>query len=226
MCECSSINPCPTLNQYIELFETGKKIENERYNIIFKKLFSDRTTSKEFFDKKMKAVKFLLERDKKYDIGSLDPRAADIVARIHSDMVKDMSNEGWNNKIYDAILIFIENYKSNPIIRELASYFSDLNSDSDLSRLPEQSKAYYSYYYKCFRDILISAIELDEDAYEEFLQRKAEISKNREKINSDAEKRVKDRLANVIKMVRSEYQEKGLEITEEELIAEVIRRVD
>ena len=64
MCECSSNNPCPTLNQYIELFETGKKIENERYNIIFKRLFSDRTASKELFDQKMKAVKFLLERDK------------------------------------------------------------------------------------------------------------------------------------------------------------------
>ena len=141
-------------------------------------------------------------------------------------MVKDMSNEGWNNKVYDAVLIFIENYKSNPIIRELASYFSDLNSNSDLSRLPEQSKAYYSYYYKCFRDIPISAPKLDEDAYEEFLQCKAEISKNREKINNDAERRVKDRFANAIKMVRREYQEKGLEITEEELIAEVIRRVD
>ncbi len=64
MCECSSINPRPTLNQYIELFETGKKIENERYNIIFKRLFSDRSVSKELFNQKMRAVKFLLEREK------------------------------------------------------------------------------------------------------------------------------------------------------------------
>lgn len=69
-------------------------------------------------------------------------------------MIHDVSNDEWNSKVYDAILIILTHYSNNGAIRELAEYFSDLYSNKDLSDLSAQSKAYHSYFYKCFHNIL------------------------------------------------------------------------
>lgn len=216
----------PTLNQYIKLFEIGETIENERYDIIFKRLFSDRQANKELFEKKMDGVKFLLERDKKYDIGSLRPEAADIIALIHNNMVQDMSKDDWDKKVYNAISIFLMGYRTNRAIRELAGYFSDLNLDSDLSELSEQSKAFYGYFYKCFNKYIDEIPEFDKEAYEAFVNRRKEILNIREERNNKISKNVKLIIDKVIKEVENEYRENGKEATEDEIMMEVIRRIN
>lgn len=216
----------PTLNQYIELYETGQKIENERYDIIFKRLFSGQQVDRELFEKKLISIKNLMERDKKYDIGCLKPEAADLVARIHNNMVHDMSDGEWSEKVYDAILILLSRYNDYPIMRELAGYFSDLNSDSDLSDLSEESKAYYAYYYSCFREIRDNPPKYDPNIYNEFLERKEQLAKEREERKKSRKKKVQDRLDSVVKEVLSEFQKSGIEATEDEIMNEVVRRMN
>ena len=216
----------PTLNQYIELYETGQKIENERYDIIFKRLFSDKQANRDLFEKKLISIKNLMERDKKYDIGCLEPEAADLVARIHNNMVHDMSKGEWSKKVYDAVLILLARYNDYPIMRELAGYFSDLNSDSDLSGLSEESKAYYAYYYKCFREIRDNPPKYDPNIYNEFLTRKEELAREREERKKNKKKKVQDRLDSVVKEVLSEFQKSGIEATEDEIMNEVVRRMN
>ena len=216
----------PTLNQYIELYETGQKIENERYNIIFKRLFSEDHSDRESFEKSLYAIKNLMERDKKYDIGCLEPKAADLVARIHNNMVHDMTKGDWDKKAYDSILILLCNYRRSPIMHELSRYFSDLNSNSDLSDLSEESKAYYAYYYKCFREIRDNPPEYDSDAFNEFLIRKEQLAAEREKHKMSRTKIVQDRLNNVLNDVLREFQKSGIDATESEIMNEVVRRMN
>ena len=216
----------PTLNQYIKQFEMGQTIDNERYDIIFRRLFWDENESGELFKKRLEGVKFLLERDRKYDIGSLEPEAADIVAQIHNQMVQDMSQDGWNKKVYDTILIFLNGYKNNPVISELAGYFSDLNRDSALEELPESTKAYYAYFYKYFREIVERPPEFDQDAYEDFVERKKEILRDREENNNKAAEKVKAMIEEALKELEKEYQEKGESATEEEIRMAVIRKIN
>lgn len=215
----------PTLNLYIDQFESGKKIENERYDIIFTRLFSERVVSKELFDHKMDAVRFLLERDKKYDIGSLKPEAADMVARIHNIMVNDLSRDGWNKKVYDTIIIFLSRYRSDDIFNELSGYFSDLNSDYDLSEISEHTMAYYSYFYNCFNTIISEQPVLDLEKYDAFLRRRAQLSEERAKRNAKKSDNIKAMLNSKLKEVELEYQETGVDISEEELLSELVRRM-
>ena len=215
----------PTLNQYIELFETGQKIDNERYNIIFGKLFSDESKTRVQFDNEMNSVRFLLERDRKYDIGNLRPEAADMVARIHNKLVYDMSDNKWNKKVYDSILIILSSYRSNAVIRELTGYFSDLNSGSDISDLSDESKAYYSYYYKCFREIKDDTPKMDEEEFKLFLKRREKLKLEREQ-NRDAKARnIQDKLKKILEEVESEYKDKSIDVSEDEMMAEVLRRM-
>ena len=215
----------PTLNQYIELFETGQKIDNERYNIIFDRLFSDECKTRVQFDNEMNSVRFLLERDRKYDIGNLRPEAADIVARIHNKLVYDMSDNKWNKKVYDSILIILSSYRSNAVIRELTGYISDLNSGSDISDLSDESKAYYSYYYKCFREIKDDTPKMDEEEFKLFLKRREKLKLEREQ-NRDAKARnIQDKLKKILEEVESEYKDKSIDVSEDEMMAEVLRRM-
>jgi len=216
----------PTLNQYIRLFEMGQAIDNERYDIIFKRLFSERQESKDLFEKNLEAVKYLLERDRKYDIGNLKPEAADTVAQIHNYMVRDMSRDNWDEKVYDTISLVLTSYRNNVVFRELASYFADLNMDTDLQELSETAKAYHAYFYKCFREILEKPPKYDEEAYEAFVIRKKEILKDREESNNRTAKKVKMMLDKAIKELEAEYQEKGIEATEDVLMTEVIRKIN
>ncbi len=216
----------PTLNQYIELYEKGQKIENERYNIIFKRLFSELQLDRDLFEKKLISIKNLLERDRKYDIGCLEPKAADLVARIHNNMVNDMSRGEWSEKVYDAILILLSRYRDYPIMRELAGYFSDLNSDSDISSLSTISKAYYAYYYKCFLEIRDNPPEYNAQIYNEFITRREYLSKEREEQSKNTEKKVQDYLDKMVKEVLLEFQKNGIEATEKEIMNEVVRRMN
>ncbi len=216
----------PTLNQYIEFYETGQKIENERYNIIFNRLFSDQQADRDLFERKLYSIKYLLERDKKYDIGSIEPEAADLVARIHNNMVNDMSKGEWDAKVYDWIIILLSRYRDYPIMRELAGYFSDLNSDSDISELSDESKAYYSYYYKCFREILNNPPDYNPDTYAEFLIRKEQLTKEREKNEKERDENLKNRIEKLVKEVKNDFQKKGIEATEEEIMNELVRRMN
>lgn len=215
----------PTLNQYIEIFEAGQKIENERYDIIFNRLFNDESLNKEQFQRRLESVKALLERDSKYNIGDLLPEEADLVARIHNNMIQDLSKEHSNSKIYDFILLLINNYRSNDIIRELACYFSDLNSESDISMISDESKAYYAYFYKHFRVIKDSCPIYDEREYQSFLNRRVEITSERRERRSITTKLIQDRMKKILEKIEREYKEKGVDASEEEMMSEVIRRL-
>ena len=53
----------PTLDTYIEMFESGQTIPKERYDIIFKRLFDYDNCSAEEFAKNFQQVENLLSRD-------------------------------------------------------------------------------------------------------------------------------------------------------------------
>lgn len=215
----------PTLNLYIELFEEGKRIENERYDIIFDRLFSGRLVNRELFDRKMESVKFLLERDRRYDIGLLSTEAADIVAKIHNIMVDDLSTDGWDRKVYDAVIVFLTRYREDIVFHELSKYFSDLNSDSDLSDISELSKAYYSQFYSFFRYIVNEHPQLDLDNYGAFLVRRSQLSKERAKRNAQRTENIKELISDKLKEVERDFLENGIDASEEELITELVRRM-
>ncbi len=215
----------PTLNQYIELYEKGNDIENDRYNIIFQRLFSNPNMDREGFDRQLESIKYLLERDKRYDIGALDPGAADIVADVHDRMISDMSGGEWEKKVYDGILIVLSQYRIQPIMRELMGYFSDLNSDVNLDDIQDDSKAYYSYYYRVFREIVNTPPAYSDEEYKAFLKRREEISRERILRSNKKTESIRKKIDEILREVEDDYQKKGIDANETEVLSEMIRRI-
>ena len=215
----------PTLNQYIEMFESGKHIDNERYNIIFNRLFSDESVNRELFDRKMESIKILLERDRKYDIGLLNPEAADLVAKLHNIMVNDLSTNDWDRKVYDTISIFLSRYKEDVFFRNLSGYFSDLNSDSDISDIPDLTKAYYSYFYQCFRKLITEQPVYIPEEYNSFLERRNRLIQEKAERNAQKTERIKELINSTLIEVEKEFLENGIEASENDIVSELLRRM-
>ena len=215
----------PTLNQYIELFESGKHIDNERYDIIFNRLFSDGIVNRELFDRKIESIKILLERDRKYDIGLLNPEAADLVAKIHNIMVNDLSTNDWDRKVYDTIIIFLSRYKEDIFFRNLSGYFSDLNSDSDISDISDLTKAYYSYFYQCFRYLVSEQPVYRPEEYNLFLERRARLIQDKAARNAQKTEKIKEKINSTLKEVEKEFLENGIEASENDIVSELLRRI-
>lgn len=211
----------PTLDSYIKLYESGKVIPRERYQIIFEKLF-DVELDEELFNVQLENVKRLLERDERLGTEKLDAMAADVVSRLKDRMLEDMSQGEWNQSVYTFIDLLICNYKKNSFFEKLAEYFTFLNRSEINDEVKEEQIPYFANFYRVFDFILKHSGEYDEKDYNAFLKRRNEICHNRQ---SEEEER-KNRINQLFEDTAKELEEIGIKATDEEIIKAVLRKIN
>lgn len=204
----------PTLDAYIDMYESGQTIPKERYDIIFKKLFDVEDCSSERFNEKLLQVEGLLSRDKRFGTSDLEPEAADYVSLIVRNMHADFKEPDWSKDIYTFINILIKNYRDNEIFKHLAEYFVYLNGRRNVETIKESQKPYFANIYKTLRNLTDNPNRYDEEDYKAFLGRCEEIRESKKQRNNEQKERIRERVQKMI----SEYEEKGVDLSEEEIV--------
>lgn len=203
----------PTLDTYIQLYESGQEIPKEKYEIIFSSLFKN-DFSKGEFESKLHNLTGLLERDKRYGTAELSPKASDYVSTIINQMRKDMKTGEWDSDIYCFINILLANYKKNKIFKELSSYFVFLNGIKDIEEIQPEQFSYLANFYKVFHDLKENPDKYENKDYENFLNRCKEIESV--KIQRQKDKRIS--IEKQIQKMLVEKEKLGVELSEEEII--------
>lgn len=211
----------PTLNTYIELFESGKTIPKERYNIIFDRLFDNENCSAETFFKNLSQVEKLIARDQKYGISDLKPEEADLVSLIIRNMNRDLKIEGYDKDVYVFINMLLLNYRKNEIFKQLVEYFIYLNDIRDIDTIEESQIPYFANIYKAFHSLTINPCVYEEQDYQDFIKRCSEVQEENKKWATERENNLKRRIRNMI----AEYEKKGVILNEEEIIEELTNQV-
>ena len=211
----------PTLDTYIEMFESGQVIPKERYNIIFKRLFSVQDFSAKEFERNLQQIENLLNRDQKYGTSDLSPEAADYVSLIVRNMTKDFKTDDWNKDVYTFINILISNYHENEIFLHLVEYFIYLNNIREIEDIKESQKSYFANMFKTFHDLLEKPDSYDEADYQAFLNRCIEIKTQKKNKRDERNNNLKER----IQMMVAEYEKKGIDLNEEEIIEEIKKQL-
>lgn len=211
----------PTLDTYIEMFESGQTIPKERYDIIFKRLFDYDNCSAEEFDKNLQQVENLLSRDQKYGTSDLEPEAADYVSLIVRNMNKDLRITGWNKDVYTFINILISNYRKNEIFKQLVEYFIYLNDIRCVETIKENQIPYFANIFRAFHSLTENPSVYDEQDYQNFLKRCLEIHERKKKITNERKNNLKERIQNMI----VEYEKKGINLNEEEIIEAIKEQI-
>lgn len=211
----------PTLDTYIEIFESGQTIPKERYDIIFRRLFERENYSAEEFVKSFQQVESLLIRDQKYGTSDLKPEAADYVSLIVQNMNKDLKSAGWNKDVYTFINILISNYRKNEIFTQLVEYFIYLNDIRSIDTIEDNQIPYFANIFRAFHSLTENPRAYDEQDYQNFLKRCIEIRDEKEKQTSEQKDRIKERIQNMV----ADYKKKGIELNEEEIIEAIKNQI-
>ena len=203
----------PTLDAYIQLFETGGEIPKEKYKIIFNNLF-EKEYSREEFLYELDDVVSLLERDKRYGTVELSPEASDYVSSIMNQMRKDLRTSDWDENVYRFMNLLIGSYRDNKILKELTYYFTYLNAVRELSKIEEKQIVYLANFYRMFDELLCNPSKYSDEDYNAFLNRCQKIREEKE----NRQKEKKDELKLHIQKMICDYEKMGIELSKEDIV--------
>lgn len=188
----------PTLNIYIEEFEDKGTLPDERYSILFNKLFKE-AKNKEEFESYMHSYNNLLAKEKILNTYDLPPEKSDMISLIIEAMRRDLKNEESNENIYKFILFIISSYTSLTIFEELANYFLSLNSVIDFNELNKDQQDKVIRIYSLISLYTGTQYNIDYQSWRrKFINRVKEITKEREQtaasISDDLKKRIDEEI--------------------------------
>ncbi|MBD5086432.1 MAG: hypothetical protein HDT32_03630 [Clostridiales bacterium] len=153
----------PTLDTYIDYYENGQKIPNERYRAIFEYLFSSETESTIEFAKRFNYVKRMyLQSEKSSDSQDKEQSMRNVISDFAFDA--DESDE-----VFQFVNLLVNNSKVD-LVQGIANYFNYVNGikQYDESVVNDKEQALFSQLYRLFADYNAGKILMIEEAYKEF----------------------------------------------------------
>lgn len=156
----------PTLDTYIEYYENGQTIPNERYRKIFEYLFADGTVSTIEFAKRFDYVKRTLLNSN----GSDGKQSKEQAIRDNlSDFAYSTDSQ---RELLEFINLLINNSKVE-LVQAITEYFNYVNGLKAYYPvgIEEKNKALFSQLYKIFADYKADIIQLNEESYSGFVEK-------------------------------------------------------
>lgn len=168
----------PTLDTYIEQYESGIKISKDKYQYIFDNLFKNEFDSKEEFLECLGHYHDLIERDKALGTFELPAESTDLMISIVDAMKEDMDSDGYNEKVYFFINMLIRDYRKQNVFTKIAEYFLMLNGHCEYKEESDEQKIFLSNFYKFMYENTQQKLEFNNEYYQKFLKRTDDIRKN------------------------------------------------
>lgn len=200
----------PTMDTYIECYETGNIIQKEKYQIIFNALFNEYVDSREKFMEILENSNELLERDRVLGTSELELSKTDILSSTIDEIRSDMLKSDCDEEVYIFINMFIRSYRKEKVFRNLAKYFITLNGKNDKNKITKQDEVYLSNYYKVFYEDKHNMSKVNNEYLKKFYVRA------KEKVEAEAKSKevLKEELMNKVMSKVDELTNLGLHIDE------------
>lgn len=210
----------PTLDTYIEMYESGKPLPKDKYQIVFDNLFREKMPKSQFVEE-LKEFSYLLKRDSKYGISDFSAEASDVVIEIFENMKEDMKDGTWEEDMYIFINSCIRSYREYHPIYYLAKYFIYLNTARSLDEIQPEEIPYLANYHKIINLLEREDLTYDNRDYRAFLDA---CERNR----SDREAKRNEKANNIQELIRAqllELENKGIEASEAEIVDMISKKL-
>ena len=180
----------PTLDSYIEMYESNKPLPKEKYQIIFDKLFTAEITSKKAFLNNLEELYYLIERDKMLGTFDLDCNKTDLVTSVIDEMKQDMYTDDCDTNLYIFINMLIRSYKNNSVFQNLVKYFLILNGRIPLQDMTLEDEKHFSNYFRVFFNEIHGQTHRDEEYLTLFKNRVEELAKENQRKSETLQKNI------------------------------------
>ena len=176
----------PTLDSYIDLYERGEKIPNEKYQEIFDYLFAEGNASAIAFAQKYDYVKRIMLAEVKK--GMEDEATAKRRSFLSGSIVAAANDEHTKVETLELIFLLMRSAE-NPAIKLLIEYICLSNGITDWNNkeMSEEEKAYFSSLSAFFEAFKAGKLTIDESRLEALMERNAEMNGHRVKKHKDQE---------------------------------------
>lgn len=164
----------PTLDTYIEYYENGQQIPNERYREIFEYLFASETDSTIEFAKRFDYVKRTFLQSYNSD------KRQSVEQSIRNNISMFADDLEASDELLEFINLLINNSKVD-LVQAIISYFNFVNGLKRFEsvNVEDKDKALFSHLYKIFAEYQSDTIQIDEESYEGFLEKSNRIFKKK-----------------------------------------------
>ncbi len=168
----------PTLDSYIDLYERGEKIPNEKYQEIFDYLFSEDNASAVAFAQKYDYVKRIMLAEVKKGIE--DEATAKRRSFLSGSIVSCANDEKTNIETLEFIFLLMRSAEK-PAIKLLSEYICLSNGITDWEgrEMTDAEKAYFSSISAFFDAFKNGTLSIDEERVKALLERNAEMNGHR-----------------------------------------------
>lgn len=208
----------PTLYKFIERYNLNQNTGNEKYDIIFNKLFQ-KEISKEEFENELEKYSYLVDRDKKHGVLELDTKRTDTYSLIVSNIKKDLNEEEFDATIYWTLNLFLQRYREDELFLLILRYFYILNN-SEAKYRSEKEEKFCIKLNKLLKETYEDKLKYNEKEKEYFENRRKEIKRQIEEKRKEA-KKITERV------IEEEIQKQILKgISPEDIsIEEILRKI-
>ena len=172
----------PTLDTYIEYYENGQQIPNERYREIFDYLFAAETESTIEFAKRFDYVKRTFLQSDRLDMQQSKEQA---IRNNLSNFAYDTDSQ---KELLEFINLLINNSKVD-LVQAISEYFNYVNGIKryESVSVEDKNKALFSQLYKIFTDYKADNIQLNEEFYSGFIEKSNRIFQKRDVDSASSE---------------------------------------
>ncbi len=185
----------PTLDMYIETYESGFKIKQKKYQTIFNTLFDNDITSSDFH-RQLEQFSRMINREKLLGMIELEPEDSDTLMRLFFKMIGDFKTTSCNKDIYAMIGLIIDNYRNSNEIKDVTNYFLTINLLNDYNKLSSQNQYIIASYHKMFKEFEKNRTKLflPRQEIDEFKKYLSELKKDKE----EKEKYIKKEIEKIV----------------------------
>lgn len=216
----------PTLNTYIELFDSGEKIPKSKYQFIFEKLFDDGINNKDDFLEELNRIHSLLERDEYIGALELDVKSTDLMTSVIDNIREDLTKVGYNEHVFKFVNMLITSYRKEKVFVDFVNYFLYLNGIMDYKDINEEEKPFVSHCFKLMSLDKCDELEIDTKFYNKFIERIERIRAEKEsKSNENAKNALNRRIKEEINKKVKKQLALGVDVDEIDY-DEIIKNID
>jgi len=220
----------PTLYNYVSTFESGEKISNDKYQLIFERLFSDDVKTKQDFQSILEKYHVMLERDRFLGTLNYSAKKTDLITSIIERMKEDLKNPDYEESVYIFINYLITSYKKEPIFRKYANYILYLNSIKPFESVKDDEKIFISNCFKVMSQEKNGELKFDGEYYDKFIEKAKDIKrKNRNGTKTLNKEIFEEEIKNILDNQIKKQLEMGVsieEIDKKEIIKKIIQNDD
>ncbi len=199
----------PTLDSYIQVYESGQEINNEKFQLAFEYLFSDQDISNPEFYVRLDKISMLLKRERLLGMTDLSPEDSDDLIKLFLEIVDKFKSNDFNRDIFKFINIIIHTYDNDLIIKDLTNYFLIINLLKEINSLDKKELYKMAIYNEFFNNVINSNNQnYDKAKINNLISRINETKK--ERVNK--EKEITHTVSKLIKEKIAEEQKRGINI--------------